>query len=159
MKIKHILLFILIGFNFSPALSFAQDFTHADSLRGALTPFRTCYDVHWYDLKVKEQQLGDILLPNAPKHKFGLGGTYRNDDIGLEIDLNARNIQPFEWAAGVFQGDIPAYTLVNLSAGYQLSRTYRIGLAVSNVLDHEVYQLFGGAVIGRQAIGTITATF
>ncbi|MCB9232624.1 MAG: M1 family metallopeptidase [Bacteroidia bacterium] len=33
---------------------FAQDetFTHADSLRGMLTPFRTCYDVTYYDLFV-----------------------------------------------------------------------------------------------------------
>lgn len=27
-------------------------FTHADSLRGMLTPFRTCYDVTYYDLNV-----------------------------------------------------------------------------------------------------------
>ena len=113
----------------------------------------------WYDFEVKEQQKGDILLPNAPKHKFALGATYRNLKDGYEIDLSARNVQPFRWAAGIFQGNIPAYTLVNLSGGYQISRNYRIGVTVSNLLDHDVYQLFGGSVIGRQAIGTITATF
>ncbi|MEM0997580.1 MAG: M1 family metallopeptidase [Bacteroidota bacterium] len=34
-----------------PAL--AQPFTRADSLRGALRPERTCYDVYFYDLEVK----------------------------------------------------------------------------------------------------------
>ena len=29
-----------------------KKFTHADSLRGMLTPFRTCYDVTYYDLNV-----------------------------------------------------------------------------------------------------------
>ena len=29
-----------------------QDFTREDSLRGFLTPFRTCYDVTYYDLFV-----------------------------------------------------------------------------------------------------------
>jgi outer membrane receptor protein involved in Fe transport len=113
----------------------------------------------WYDFKVKEQQAGDVLLPNAPKHKFGLGAFYSNARIGLEAQMTLRNVQPFRWAAGIFQGEIPAYTLVNLGAAYQFSRNYRIGVTVSNLLDHDVYQLFGGSVIGRQAIGSITATF
>ena len=35
---------------FSVLLSSAQDFTRKDSLRGELTPSRTCYDVTFYDL-------------------------------------------------------------------------------------------------------------
>ncbi len=35
------------------AFANAQDFTRKDSLRGALTPLRTCYDVHFYDLDVE----------------------------------------------------------------------------------------------------------
>lgn len=31
----------------------AQSFTHADTLRGMLSPLRSCFDVKWYDLKVK----------------------------------------------------------------------------------------------------------
>ena len=30
-----------------------QTFTHADTLRGMLTPFRTCYDINYYHLDVK----------------------------------------------------------------------------------------------------------
>jgi outer membrane receptor protein involved in Fe transport len=113
----------------------------------------------WYDFKVKEQQAGDVLLPNAPKHKFGFGAFYSNTGMGLDAQVTLRNVQPFRWAAGIFQGEIPAYTLVNLGAAYQFSQHYRIGVTVSNLLDHDVYQLFGGSVIGRQAIGSITATF
>jgi outer membrane receptor for ferrienterochelin and colicins len=112
----------------------------------------------WYDFKVKEQQTGDVLLPNAPKHKFAAGATYTSPS-GYEISVSARNVQPFKWAAGIFQGDIPAYTLVNLSAGYQFTPNYRIGVYVSNLFDNKVYQLFGGSLIGRQAITTLTATF
>jgi iron complex outermembrane receptor protein len=112
----------------------------------------------WYDFAVKEQQLGDILLPNAPKHKFSFGLTYRNP-AGYELTLNGRNIQAFRWAAGVFQGEIHAYTLLNLSAGYQITNQVRFGCTVSNLLDHKVYEIFGGSLLGRRAIGSFTLTF
>jgi iron complex outermembrane receptor protein len=112
----------------------------------------------WYDFIVKEQQAGDVLLPNAPKHKFSFGATWRSR-AGYEIGINGRNIQPFHWSAGVYDGDIPAYTLVNVSAGYQITQNVRLGATVSNALDHKVYEIFGGSVIGRQAIGTFTLTF
>ncbi|HEV8538993.1 MAG TPA: TonB-dependent receptor [Bacteroidota bacterium] len=112
----------------------------------------------WYDFAVKEQQIGDILLPNAPRHKFSFGGTYRSR-AGYELSLTGRNIQPFRWAAGVFQGDIPPYTLLNLSAGYQITRQIRLNGTISNLLNHRVYQIFGGSLIGRHAIGNFTITF
>jgi len=111
----------------------------------------------WYDFEVKEQQSGDVLLPNAPKHKFTFGLTYRSG--ACELAVSGRNIQPFRWAAGVFQGDIQPYTLLNVSAGYQVTPVLRLGGTVSNVLNHEVYQIFGGSLIGRQAIVNASATF
>ena len=46
---KSILIIILFCVNFSV---FSQEFTRKDSLRGELTPFRTCYDVTYYNLNV-----------------------------------------------------------------------------------------------------------
>ncbi|MEM6264567.1 MAG: M1 family metallopeptidase [Bacteroidota bacterium] len=37
----------------SPGLLFSQKFSRADSLRGTLSPLRSCYDVTFYDLEVK----------------------------------------------------------------------------------------------------------
>lgn len=112
----------------------------------------------WYDFKVLEQQAGDVLLPNAPKHKFAAGFVWTRQD-GIDISMSARNVQPFTWSAGVFTGKIPAYTIVNGAVGYRLSKNYRLGITVTNLFDNRVYQLFGGSIIGRQAIGTVTATF
>ena len=38
---------------FSQLLEQKKGFTRADSLRGSLRPERTCYDVQFYELKVK----------------------------------------------------------------------------------------------------------
>lgn len=112
----------------------------------------------WYDFKVKAKQAGDVLLPNAPKHKFALTTTYRSP-FGYDMTISARNVQPFRWAAGIFQGNIPAYTLVNLGLGYQITSNHRVGVAATNLFNHKIYQLFGGSVIGRQLIGTVTVIF
>ena len=57
-KIKNkLVLYILVLSYFSvaaqPNFAWNKKFTHADTLRGALRPERTCYDVTFYDLAVK----------------------------------------------------------------------------------------------------------
>lgn len=48
------LLITFLSFNLFAQLFTAEDeFTRKDSLRGSLTPPRTCYDVHYYDLDIK----------------------------------------------------------------------------------------------------------
>ena len=39
-------------------LVFSQEHTRIDSLRGHLTPIRTCYDVTFYDLDVAIDEIG-----------------------------------------------------------------------------------------------------
>lgn len=46
----HLLLLSIIHFFFSAQ---GQSFTRVDSLRGALRPERTCYDVHYYKLQIQ----------------------------------------------------------------------------------------------------------
>ena len=57
MKLKFCL-FLLMCFTFITTISSAQffpktTFTHADTLRGSLTPLRTCYDINFYHLDVQ----------------------------------------------------------------------------------------------------------
>jgi outer membrane receptor protein involved in Fe transport len=48
--------------------------------------------------------------------------------------------------------------LFNLSAGYQFTQRYRAGLTVTNLFDRQAYQIFGGSIVGRQLIASITVT-
>lgn len=111
----------------------------------------------YFDFDIEEQQEGDKLLPNNPKNKFGYSIRYTNPN-GFDAEFSGRSIQAFDWAAGVFAGRIPEYHLFNLSAGYQITQRYRAGLTVTNLFDRQAYQIFGGSIVGRQLIASITVT-
>jgi len=111
----------------------------------------------YFDFDIDEKQEGDELLPNNPKHKFGYSIRYTNPN-GFDTEFSGRSVQAFKWAAGVFVGDIPEYHLFNLSAGYQITQRYRAGLTVRNLFDRQAYQIFGGSIVGRQLIASITVT-
>lgn len=76
---RYIFLFILFA---ASTLAQAQEFTLADTLRGALSPIRSCFDVTYYDLKL------DIDLEN--KSISGVNHIHfknETDFDSLQIDL------------------------------------------------------------------------
>lgn len=116
------------------------------------------FNYAFFDFTILEKGASDILLPNAPKHKINGGLTYRNEH-GYQISLSAKYVPSFDWAAGIYDGRILAYATVNLAASYQLNDHLAFGLNVSNLLDREHYEIFGGSFIKRRAIFSTTATF
>lgn len=113
----------------------------------------------WNEFDVKEQNAKDQLLPNSPKNKFGWSVRYSPAEYGFEVELSGRHSQGYRWAAGIFVGDIPAYTLWSIGAGYSITSQLRVGLGVTNLTNESVYTIFGGSVNGRQGILTLTTTF
>ncbi len=112
----------------------------------------------YFDFNVKSQQLGDVLLPNTPRHKVNLGLSY-SSRAGYDASLAAKWVDKYQWAGGIFNGDIPEYTVVNLSAGYQLTKNVHLEASVYNLLNRKHYEIFGGSVLERRALGTLTTTF
>ncbi|HLF14369.1 MAG TPA: TonB-dependent receptor [Bacteroidota bacterium] len=112
----------------------------------------------WFDFSVIEKSSKDILIPNAPKNKVNAGITYRGT-AGLSVNLSVKYVPSFNWAAGIYQGRIYAYTLVNLAAAYRFTQNISAGINLTNLLDREHYEIFGGSLIGRMAIGSVTLTF
>lgn len=110
----------------------------------------------FFDFTIKEQNENDVLLPNAPDHKVNGGAAYRNGP--LEAELSIKYVPGFDWAAGIYKGKILAYALVNTSVSYALNPVFTLGLSVSNILDRDHYQIFGGSLIGRRAVASVTAT-
>lgn len=112
----------------------------------------------YFDFDVKDQVVGDVLLSNTPQNKFNLGLSYDGAQ-GIDFGITLKYVEGYEWAAGVFQGKIPEYTLVNLAGGYKVNRSVRLGLTITNLLDNGHYEIFGGSLIGRRALGSVTVEF
>ena len=110
----------------------------------------------YFDFEVESKSENDVLLPNAPEHKVNGGITYATDHY--QVSMSVKYVPTFEWAAGIFRGNILAYTLVNLNATYRINSILEFGLNVTNLLDRKHYQIFGGSFIGRRAIFSMTAT-
>ena len=91
-------------------------------------------------------------LPNTPSKKMTVSVSYAGRQ-GFDGNVTVRLVDGYPWAAGIFQGYVPAAELVNLSAGYQISNYVRLHATATNLLDQQRYQLFGGSVIGRRVLG------
>jgi outer membrane receptor protein involved in Fe transport len=111
----------------------------------------------FFDFEVKEQGANDVLIPNAPGDKVNVGVTYR--DERLEAQVSFKYIPGYDWAAGIFKGKILAYGVVNLSGSYDLTRNLELALNITNLLDRVHYQIFGGSLLYRRAVLSLTATF
>jgi aminopeptidase N len=87
MKIFRLLTLALIAISFgaSAQLNVPKDtFTRADSLRGNLTPLRTCYDIDYYHLNVKFD-IANKFISGSTLFKF----TTVSDFTKLQFDLFA----------------------------------------------------------------------
>ncbi|HEX8169847.1 MAG TPA: TonB-dependent receptor [Thermoanaerobaculia bacterium] len=115
------------------------------------------FNYSWFDFDVQQAQLGDVLLPNAPEHKFNAGLAWR----GTKFDAKAtyRWVDEFPWAAGIFVGTVPQYDVVNVAANYHFTDRFGFGIDVSNVLDNEHYEAFGGDLLSRRALGFVTVNW
>jgi outer membrane cobalamin receptor len=68
-------------------------------------------------------------------------------------------VPSFDWAAGIYQGRILAYSLINAFAMYSVSSRIQVTANVSNLLDREHYEIFGGSLLRRRAVGTVSLMF
>ncbi len=111
-----------------------------------------------FDFEIQSQRAGDQLVPNTPSKKATLQVSYAGQQ-GIDANVLVRLVDGYEWAAGLFQGYVPASEFVNLSAGYRINNFVRLHATATNLFDQERFQLYGGSVIGRRILGGVTATF
>ncbi|MEN8375312.1 MAG: TonB-dependent receptor [Gemmatimonadota bacterium] len=116
------------------------------------------YSLFEFDVDSSEVVPGDQVLPNTPEHKVKLSLGYRGE-TGLSLRADARFVSAYDWASGIFAGPVPASQTVDLSAGYVVNDRVTIRSVATNVFDQERYQLFGGTLIRRRVLGSVTFTF
>ena len=106
---------------------------------------------------MKSAQGGDRLLPNAPENKYNLGLAWRGSKLDAKVSY--RWVEGYDWAAGVFVGTIPEYEVVNVAANYRINDMFGFGVDVSNALNNEHWEAFGGDLLERRALGFVSVNW
>jgi iron complex outermembrane receptor protein len=105
---------------------------------------------------------------NAPRFKFGAGAAYAFP-FGLSARMAVRHVGGFPVRTGPFAGDVDAYTVFDLTAGFDFGRLLqglRFDATIQNLLTIvegslvERHREFAGAPrIGRLTMGRLIYTF
>jgi outer membrane receptor protein involved in Fe transport len=111
-----------------------------------------------FDVDEDELAAGDQLVPNTPSKKATFSLSYAGQQ-GFDGNVTLRLVDGQPWAAGIFQGYVPANELLNVSAGYRINNYVRVHATATNLFDQQRFQLYGGSVIGRRVLGGVTASF
>ncbi len=118
-----------------------------------LTNWQAGANYSWFDFNAGVQPPGVLIHPNAPAHKAGANIGYHRRRF--DADLRYRWVDAFPFANGVYVGPVPTYNVVDLGVRFQFNEHWQIGSSVSNLLNDEHYELFGGDILKRYALGTV----
>jgi iron complex outermembrane receptor protein len=117
--------------------------------------------------------IADLAL-NAPKFKFSVGAEYRDAGLGINTDIRYRHVDGFPVRSGVYTGEVPGYSTVDLTIGYQFPMLKGLALTISaqNLLtyvdgdesdtspfDRRHTEFVGSASIGRLILARLTYGF
>ncbi len=104
--------------------------------------------------------VADVAL-NAPKHKARVGGLYRLPERNLRLGAKLRYNGSFPMKSGVYEGKVESYTVVDLSAGYDLPFGENLSLIVNvdNALNEKFRAFVGAPRVGRLAYAELGVSF
>lgn len=111
----------------------------------------------WFDFHVRGQTTVEQVAPNAPRH--GAAASVRYHGTRANGALSYRWSDAFAWISGVWVGRVPAYTVVDLDASYDISPHWRLGANIANLLDDSHYEVFGGDLLRRRALAHLAFRF
>ncbi len=116
------------------------------------------YSYFQFEIDKKTVSAADAsqIQPNSPRWKSNAGITYQSKN-NYDVALKIKYVPSYYWSAGVYAGEIQAYALVNLSAGYTVNESLNLNFNISNLLNREHYEIFGGSILGRR--GTLGLTY
>jgi len=112
----------------------------------------------WYNFAIRQNPLGDVLVSNTPRNKGTVALSYAGRH-GLNLGLEARIVEGYQWSSGIWVGYVPAYQTVNANAGYRINSHLRVYATSTNILNQQCFQFYGGSVLGRRVLAGMTTTF
>jgi outer membrane receptor protein involved in Fe transport len=110
----------------------------------------------WLGYRVLENSLtAQKIVPNTSPRRYNVGLSY-TEPRRFDASITLRYSDRFPWVAGLFEGTVPAYAVVNLNAGYYITEDLRVSVNVFNLLDRAHYEIFGGTILRRYATAALS---
>ncbi len=110
----------------------------------------------YYHFNVLESGLNQPLYANTSPSKVNLKATYSYEKL-FDITAHFAFSQEYDWLAGITLGKVPAYSVVNLNGGVNITEKMKLGFNVTNLLNNHHYEIFGGTYLPRYF--TVKASF
>ena len=111
-----------------------------------------------YEFSVNKSASDPDILSNTSPDRFNLALTY-NKPEKYDASLSLTYSRKFDWLAGTYIGEVPTYTIVNLSAGYYIFKNLQAGIYIYNLFNEKHYEIFGGTYMPRYATGRLSFNF
>lgn len=98
------------------------------------------------------------IQPNTSANRINLGAAYSNKTASMpwDVELQARGVDGYKWAAGFYEGYVPGYWVVNFNAAIRPTKEVKLSVNIFNLLDHKHYEIFGGTYLQRYATANLT---
>jgi len=111
----------------------------------------------WFDFTLDESQPGFQPKPNAPRNRVTASVTYVRNRFSASFHY--RWVDDFTWASGLFVGPVPNYNTSSLNAYVLLTKQWKLGTNIANVFNQPHYEMFGGDLLGRRALVSLSFTW
>ena len=73
--------------------------------------------------------------------------------------LNYRFVEKFDWADGIWVGEIGPYHIFDLHYNLPIGRYVELSTSILNLTNDVHRELIGGAKMGRQVVMRVTSEF
>jgi outer membrane receptor protein involved in Fe transport len=97
----------------------------------------------------------DSIPANTPAHSGAVAVSYSSVD-GVRARVGLTIVDSYNFEQGTWSGEVPSRQTIDVDLGYQLSDQFRVSVSATDVLDQKRFHHFGGSVIGRRLLASLT---
>jgi hypothetical protein len=98
---------------------------------------------------------GDSVLANTPANSGSASVTYTRRN-GTRARAGVRVSEAFGWRSALWWGRVPSSVSVDAVLWHPVSAQLSASIAGTNLLDQQHYQFFGGSLVRRRVLASIT---
>lgn len=129
-------------------------------VRFQLTPMVSA-DMNYtrYDFSLADGSFtpGDSVLPNTPANSGNASITLQHPR-GTRARLALRAAESFGWRSALWWGPVPASMTVDLVLSHAFASGLIASIAGNNILDQARYQFYGGSLVRRRVLASLSWT-